>query len=84
MTSLENSLRNIPVPSRKDYKKLIVKTQDDINRVRWKAFHFLKGAEDRDDDGDDRGSNKETGGFKAGNTRHGSMKSKHLRTTFMA
>ena len=65
-TSLGYSLKNIPVPSRKEYKKqLIEKTQDVIKRMRWKAFHFLKGAEDRDDDEDDRDSNKETYGFKS-------------------
>ena len=65
-TSLGYSLKNIPVPSRKEYKKqLIEKTQDVTKRMRWKAFHFLKGAEDRDDDEDDRDSNKETYGFKS-------------------
>ena len=73
-TSLGNSLTNIPVPSRKEYKKqLIAKTQDVIKRLRLKTFNFLEGAEDWEDDRDDRGSNKETCGFKAGNTGHGSI-----------
>ena len=36
------SLKNIPIPKPDNYKKLLIaKTEDFIQRVRWKVFFFL-------------------------------------------
>ena len=44
--SLGYSLKNIPIPSQEIYlKSLIEKVTSVIQRMRWRAFHFLKGAD---------------------------------------
>ena len=56
--NLKHSLKNIPVSKNYEYLiKLLQKTEDLIQRMRWKAFFFMKGSEDHYD-------NKITYGFK--------------------
>ena len=41
---IDYSLKNIPIPTEKEYKKsLIVRVEEVIKRMRWKAFFYLKG-----------------------------------------
>ena len=50
------SNKNIPIPSENEYKlKLIMKTENFLKRMRWKALAFL---------GKLKGSDKENFGFK--------------------
>ena len=47
--TLGYSLKNIPIPSIKEYRKrLIDRTEDVIKRMRWKAFFYLKGPSEAD------------------------------------
>ena len=40
------STKNTPIPTNKEYvKRLIEMTEKLINRMRWRAYHFLKVAE---------------------------------------
>ena len=56
------SLKNIPVPSTKDYKlKLIDKIENVIKRMRWKAHFFVNGNTGKNNDQ----NIKETFGFKS-------------------
>ena len=58
-TSFNYSTKNIPVASAKDYtKRMIVRTEEFLRRMRWKAFHFLNPVTATD---------KETFGFKTKN-----------------
>ena len=58
--SLNYSLKNIPIPSKDAYtKQLYGYTESFIQRMRWRAFHFLK---DKDDD-DCTEQRRETYGF---------------------
>lgn len=55
---VDYSMKNIPMPSKAAYKKtLIEKVESFIKRMRWRAFHFLKGNDKCED-------TKETYGFK--------------------
>ena len=41
---LSSSLKDIPIPKREEYEKLLIsKTNSFIRRVRWKVFHADKG-----------------------------------------
>lgn len=56
------SLKNIPIPSKKEYKlKLMEKIESVIKRMRWKAHFFINGDSDENNDT----SNKNTFGFKS-------------------
>ena len=58
-TSFNYSTKNIPVASAKDHsKQMIVRTEEFLRRMRWKAFHFLNPVTAAD---------KETFGFKTKN-----------------
>ena len=58
--SLGYSLKNIPVPTNKEYTmKLLSRVEDVIKRMRWKALFTLKGANDE--------TSKKTYGFKSTN-----------------
>ena len=49
--SLNYSLKNIPIPNKESYmKQLIGYTESLIQRMRWRAYHFLR---DKDKDKDD-------------------------------
>ena len=40
--NFQYSMRNIPIPTNKEYtKRLIEKTEDVLRRMRWKALFFL-------------------------------------------
>ena len=55
--TFEESLKNVPIPTKDGYlRELLSKTEDFIQRVRWKSFFYLKG--------DDNAPIKETFGFK--------------------
>ena len=50
--NIDYSLKNIPIPSADSYKRrLIEKVESVIRRMRWKAFFFLKGSEEVEDEG---------------------------------
>ena len=56
--NFDYSLNNIPIPPRTTYiKTLIARTEDFIQRLRWKVFFFLK-------DDDDETNSKPTYGFR--------------------
>jgi len=59
--NLNYSTKNIPLPSRNEYmKRLIKKTEHFLRRLRWKAHYFLHGQEET--------SNKEMYGFRSKNS----------------
>ena len=69
-TSFNYSTKNIPVASPKDYTKcMIEKTEQFLNRMRWKAFHFLNPVTAAD---------KETFGFKTKNSPPAIAEMKHF------
>ena len=46
------SMKNIPIPSEKDYLKCLVeKIENFIRRIRWKAYFFEKAHSDNEDTG---------------------------------
>ena len=50
--NIDYSLKNIPIPWADSYKRrLIEKVESVIRRMRWKAFFFLKGSEEMEDEG---------------------------------
>ena len=52
------STKNIPIPTKKEYRKsLIEMTSKFINRMRWRAYHFLKPCT--------RNNDRQTNGFKS-------------------
>ena len=45
-------MKNIPIPSEKDYLKCLVeKIENFIRRIRWKAYFFEKAHSDNEDTG---------------------------------
>ena len=69
-TSFSYSTKNIPVASAKDYTKcMIEKTEQFLNRRRWKAFHFLNPVTAAD---------KETFSFKTKNSPPAIAEMKHF------
>ena len=63
-SSLGYSVKNIPIPSEESYMKtLIEKTTSFVRRLRWRAYHFLKGTSD--EEGDSEANCKEHYGLKS-------------------